>query len=102
MVPPVKAARRLHLTLAEFDRILPRLLQRGFPKADPDIGNYDLKAIDAWLDGQMAVRTEQVARQSTHKLVMERLERLDQELTAKKALREARRKSRPSAGERNG
>lgn len=53
MVPAIKAARRLHLTLPEFERILPKLLARGFPRADPDIGNYDLKAIDAWLDSQM-------------------------------------------------
>lgn len=49
-VPPIKAARRLHLTLAEFERILPRLLQRGFPRPDPDTGNYDLKAVDQWMD----------------------------------------------------
>ncbi|WP_038367941.1 hypothetical protein [Bosea sp. UNC402CLCol] len=51
-VPPVKAARRLHLTLSEFERILPRLLQRGFPRPDPDTGNYDLKAVDQWMDNR--------------------------------------------------
>lgn len=51
-VPPVKAARRLHLTLAEFERLLPRLLKRGFPPPDPDTGNFDLKAIDAWMDAR--------------------------------------------------
>lgn len=49
-VPPAKAARRLHMTLAAFDEALPRLHARGFPRADPDTGNYDLKAIDAWMD----------------------------------------------------
>lgn len=49
-VPPVKAARRLHMTLADFEQALPRLAARGFPCADPDTGNFDLKAIDAWMD----------------------------------------------------
>jgi hypothetical protein len=47
-VPPEKAARRLHVTLDRFNEILPRLLARGFPQADPDTGNFDLDAIDAW------------------------------------------------------
>ena len=49
-VPPNKAARRLHMTLIAFETALPRLTARGFPRADPDTGNYDLKAIDAWMD----------------------------------------------------
>lgn len=47
-VPPEKAARRLHLTLAEFTRCLPALKRRGFPDADPTTGMYDLEAIDEW------------------------------------------------------
>lgn len=47
-VPPDKAARRIGLTLEQFDDLLPRLLSRGFPASDPDTGNYDLDAIDAW------------------------------------------------------
>jgi hypothetical protein len=47
-VPPEKAARRLHLTLKQFSEILPNLLKRGFPAADPDTGMYDLEAIDNW------------------------------------------------------
>jgi hypothetical protein len=27
---------------------LPNLIARGFPKPDPDTGNFDLDAIDAW------------------------------------------------------
>ena len=30
------------------DRILPRLVKRGFPPADPDTGMFDLEAIDEW------------------------------------------------------
>ena len=47
-VPHDKAARRLHLTAAEFEKKLPALLRRGFPEADPTTGMYDLDAIDAW------------------------------------------------------
>jgi hypothetical protein len=47
-VPPEKAARRLHLTLEKFNEVLPRLLARGFPPADPDTGCYGLEAIDQW------------------------------------------------------
>jgi len=47
-VPPEKAARRLGLTEDQFLDLLPRLLSRGFPASDPDTGNYDLDAIDAW------------------------------------------------------
>ncbi|AZO77524.1 MULTISPECIES: hypothetical protein [unclassified Bosea (in: a-proteobacteria)] len=54
-VPPVKAARRLHLTLAEFEAVLPRLLQRGFPRPDQDTGFYDLKAVDQWMDNRSAL-----------------------------------------------
>jgi hypothetical protein len=46
--PPIAAARRIWLTLEQFDAQLPALLQRGFPQADPTTGNFDLDAIDAW------------------------------------------------------
>jgi hypothetical protein len=54
-VPPVKAARRLHLTLEQFHEKLPELCSRGFPSPDPTTGNYYLPAIDRW----MAERFEQ-------------------------------------------
>jgi hypothetical protein len=47
-IRPEAAARRLGLTLAEFDLCKERLFQRGFPYPDPDTGMYDLEAIDAW------------------------------------------------------
>lgn len=47
-VSPDKAARRLGLTLAEFQTLLPRLLSRGFPPPDIDTGNFDLDEIDSW------------------------------------------------------
>jgi hypothetical protein len=46
--PPIAAARRIWLSLEEFNAQLPALLLRGFPPADPTTGNYDLDAIDAW------------------------------------------------------
>lgn len=49
-VPPVLAARRLGLSLAQFEAALPELQQRSppFPAADPTTGNFDLDAIDRW------------------------------------------------------
>jgi hypothetical protein len=49
-VPPDAAARRLGITLAQFTSILPNLIARGFPKADPDTANFDLAAIERWCD----------------------------------------------------
>lgn len=49
-VPPIKAARRMGLTLPVFEMHLPKLLRRGFPRADETTGNYDLKKIDQWMD----------------------------------------------------
>ena len=60
-VPAVKAARRLHLTLEEFETCLPRLRARGFPTADPDTGRFDLKAIDDWMDRRSGLSTESFA-----------------------------------------
>jgi hypothetical protein len=47
-VPAEKAARRLHLTQAEFEAKLPELLARGFPAPDPTTHMFDLEAIDVW------------------------------------------------------
>ena len=49
-VPPIKAARRLHLTLCEFEVKKEELYRRGFPRPDPTTGNYDLLKIDKWMD----------------------------------------------------
>jgi hypothetical protein len=47
-VPPPIAARRLGKSEAEFEAVLPNLIERGFPKPNPDTGNFDLDAIDVW------------------------------------------------------
>ncbi len=49
-VPPQKAARRLHITAAQFVDKAPALEALGFPLPCPVTGHYDLKAIDAWMD----------------------------------------------------
>jgi hypothetical protein len=54
-VPAQKAARRLHLTEAEFKTKLADLLSAGLPQPCSVTGNYDLKAIDIWLDGRAGI-----------------------------------------------
>jgi hypothetical protein len=53
-IPADKAARRLHLTPERFAELLPTLLERGFPAADPTTGMFDLDAIDLWRKGRHA------------------------------------------------
>jgi hypothetical protein len=53
-VPPEAAAKRLGKTLADFMAALPNLIERGFPRPDPDTGNFDLYAIDRWCDARHA------------------------------------------------
>ncbi|MCJ2084335.1 hypothetical protein [Methylobacterium sp. J-090] len=47
-MPASAAARRLGLTLAEFEKVSERLYGRGFPRPDPDTHRFDLDAIDQW------------------------------------------------------
>jgi hypothetical protein len=54
-VPPAKVARRLHLTLAEFEAKKVEMFARGFPAPDPTTGMYDLRAIDAWMDARSSL-----------------------------------------------
>jgi hypothetical protein len=51
-VPPEMAARRLGKSVEEFAAVLPNLIARGFPEADPDTGNFDLLAVDRWCDAR--------------------------------------------------
>ena len=53
-VPADVAAKRLGKSRADFDAALPNLIARGFPKPDPDTGNFDLHAIDRWCDARNA------------------------------------------------
>jgi len=58
LIPPAKAARRLHLSSAEFDAKRAALHRHGFPLPCPIIGHFDLVAIDAWLDKMSGVGAE--------------------------------------------
>lgn len=49
-VPATDAARRLGLDVDTFTAKLPNLIERGFPRADPDTGCFDLIAVDRWCD----------------------------------------------------
>lgn len=50
LVPAVVAARRLGLVADTFLARLPELRREGFPAAVSVTDNFDLVAIDAWLD----------------------------------------------------
>jgi len=71
-VPPVKAARRLHLTASEFTAKLEALQDDGFPAPCPITGHFDLKAIDSWMDARAGMSTQQPGS-SAPNVVMERL-----------------------------
>jgi hypothetical protein len=70
-VPAEKIARRLHLTLAEFEALKDDLFGRGFPRPDLTTHHYDLRAVDAWMDvrsgltGQGVLTAEPKARNAT-------------------------------------
>lgn len=51
-VPPQVAARHLGLTLAQFEGSLDALRDLGFPLPDPVTGNYDLEAIDRYVEAR--------------------------------------------------
>jgi len=76
LVPPLKAARFLHLTLAEFDRLLPALRAEGFPAPCRVTGHYDLLAIGAWQDRRSGLAGGQISAADADRLVRERLESL--------------------------
>jgi hypothetical protein len=56
-VPKDKAARRLGLSVADFEAVEDRLYARGFPRPDPDTRLFDLKAVEAWMDRRSGLTT---------------------------------------------
>lgn len=76
LVPAVKAARFLHLTLSEFRNALPALYREGFPKACPITGHYDLVAIAAWQDRRSGLTKPTGTQADTDALIRERLANL--------------------------
>jgi hypothetical protein len=73
-IPPVKAARRLGLTMSGFDAVKEKYFEIGFPRPDPISGNYDLKAIDLWMDSRAGLTMTTQARDAST-VFAERLER---------------------------
>ncbi len=57
-IPPEKAARRLGLTLAEFNLVQDELYARGFPRPDRTTGRHDLYAIEAWMDRRSGLQSD--------------------------------------------
>lgn len=55
-VPPAAVARVLGLSEARFAVVIPDLLARGFPAADPTTGNYDLRAVETWQDRRSGLK----------------------------------------------
>jgi hypothetical protein len=51
-VPLEEAARRLGVKPNIFADKLPNLFACGFPRPDPDTRNFDLQAIDRWMDSR--------------------------------------------------
>lgn len=76
LVPPVKAARFLHLTLAEFNGAIPALRKAGFPAPCPVTGHYDLLAIGAWQDRRSGLSSGPATPADADTLIRERLANL--------------------------
>ena len=72
-VPADKAARVPGPTIVAFSAALPRRQNRGFQAADPDAGNYDLKAIEAWMDWRSGLADFRVCSRSTARRMVHRL-----------------------------
>jgi hypothetical protein len=51
-VPPSIVARLLGLSAADFERLLPELTHRNFPKPDPTTGHFCIEAVDRWRFGR--------------------------------------------------
>lgn len=64
-VPRDVAARRMGLSEARFADIEADLRRRGFPYPDDVTGNYDLVAIDAWLDRKAGLAKTAAARDAS-------------------------------------
>jgi hypothetical protein len=77
--PIAKAARVLHLSVAEFREKLPELYGRGFPRPDATTGMFDLVAIDRWQSArhpQLFCSDGPESPGEAHKVAEERLARL--------------------------
>ena len=59
--PAAIVARRLGVTKPQFVQLEPRLRQAGFPAPDPITSNYDLKAVEAYLDRKAGLGIDRLA-----------------------------------------
>ena len=75
LVPAAKAARRVGLHVDEFLAKIGALCKAGFPPAEPVTGNFDLKAIDAWLDRRAGLQAAQQLADND-RVIRERLDAL--------------------------
>jgi hypothetical protein len=73
LVPAAVAAKRLGLALDDFLAKLPDLRREGFPPAVPVAGNFDLVAIDAWIDRQAGLVARDAAAADATELMHARL-----------------------------
>ena len=73
VVPAAVAARRLGLALDDFLAKLPELRREGFPPAVPVVGNFDLFAIEAWLDRRAGLAVRDAAAADATELMHARL-----------------------------
>ena len=64
-IPKEKAARRLGLSVADFEVFEDRFYARGFPRPDPDTGLFDLKAIEDWMDRRSGLTSNLAARDAS-------------------------------------
>ena len=66
----------MHLTLAEFNALLPQLRAAGFPAPCSITGHYDLLAIGAWQDRRSGLSKGPATPADTDALIRERLAQL--------------------------
>ena len=73
------AARKIGLTLVQFEAMLPELRKQRFPEPDPVTGNYDLEAIDRYIEARNPELFGAVgpsAAVTDHNVIRGRLDRL--------------------------
>jgi hypothetical protein len=80
-VPKLIVARRLGLSIADFESVQPKLQARGFPAADPTTGLWCIEAVDRWRLRRHANLFPELtgAREAAHAASVfdERMERLN-------------------------
>ncbi len=68
LLPPRLTARHLGLSLADFEKLLPALREAGFPRPIAPIGNYDLLAVQSWIDNQSGSQSKMTSEIALEKM----------------------------------